>query len=376
MAYLYEYLIFLAQAITIVVAILIVMSSIIALTHKDPHGADLGYLSVTKINDSVRNLRHAMEANLLPPDAVKKQHKQEAKAENKAQKSKTELLKNEQKAAKAGSSSLLKKTQTAVAGDDAEVEVDSVATPSPKRVFVMRFDGDVKASGVDCLSTEISAILTLATNEDEVVVCLESPGGMVHSYGLAASQLMRIRDQGIPLTAAVDKVAASGGYLMAAVANKIIAAPFALIGSIGVVAQVPNVYRLLKKNDVDVEVLTAGKYKRTLTTLGENTEEGRRKFVEELEDVHALFQEFVLDNRPELDIEKVATGEAWYGKRALELNLVDSLSTSDQYLIDLCEHSDVFDVKWQERKKPIDKLMSKVTGVLDKVEGVLSSWRA
>ncbi len=371
MAYLYEYLIFLAQAITIVVAILIVMSSIIGLTHKDPHGADLGYLSVTKINDSVRNLRHTMEANLLPPNAVKKQHKQEVKAENKAQKSKTEVLKKEQKAAKVDSSSLLKKTQNA-----ADVEVDSVAKSDPKRVFVLRFDGDVKASGVDGLSTEVSAILTMATNEDEVVVCLESPGGMVHSYGLAASQLMRIRDQGIPLTAAVDKVAASGGYLMAAVANKIIAAPFALIGSIGVVAQVPNVYRLLKKNDIDVEVLTAGKYKRTLSTLGENTAEGRRKFVEELEDVHALFQEFVLDNRPELDIEKVATGEAWYGKRALELNLVDSLSTSDQYLIDLCEHCDVFDVKWQEQKKPIDKLMSKVTGVLDKVEGVLSSWRA
>ena len=239
------------------------------------------------------------------------------------------------------------------------------------RTFVIHFDGDTAASGVDFLSVEISAVLTMAGANDEVVICLESPGGMVHSYGLAASQMMRIRNKGIPLTAIVDRVAASGGYLMAAVANKILAAPFAVIGSIGVVAQIPNLHRLLKKNDVDVEVLTAGKYKRTLTLLGENTDEGREKFREELEDVHALFQEFVAENRPELDIEAVATGEAWYGKRALELNLVDGLATSDEYLIELCETRDVFEVTWEETKKPIDRVLDKFNGMLDKVSHVL-----
>ena len=222
---------------------------------------------------------------------------------------------------------------------------------------------------------EVSAVLTMATAADEVVVCIESPGGMVHSYGLAASQLTRIRNKGIPLTTVVDMVAASGGYLMAAVANRVLAAPFALVGSIGVVAQVPNVHRLLKKNDVDVEVLTAGKYKRTLTVLGENTEEGRQKFVEELEDVHALFQEFVAENRPALDLDVVATGEAWYGKRALDLGLVDELSTSDEYLMNRCEQGEVFEVKWVEHKKPIDKLLGKVGTLLDQASSTLDIWR-
>jgi serine protease SohB len=211
----------------------------------------------------------------------------------------------------------------------------------------------------------------MAQPQDEVVVCIESPGGMVHSYGLAASQMMRIRSKGIPLTAVVDRVAASGGYLMAAVANKIVAAPFAVIGSIGVVAQVPNVHRLLKKNDVDVEVLTAGKYKRTLTLLGENTDEGREKFRQELEDVHALFQDFVVENRPGLDIEAVATGEAWYGTRALALHLVDELAASDEYLIQRCQKRDVFDIAWVEVRRPIDRVLDKVNGALDRVNHVL-----
>ena len=194
---------------------------------------------------------------------------------------------------------------------------------------------------------------------------------MVHSYGLAASQLMRVRNKGIPLTVVVDQVAASGGYLMAAVANKVLAAPFAVIGSIGVVAQVPNVHRLLKKNDVDVEVVTAGKYKRTLTLLGENTEDGRQKFKEELEEVHLLFQEFVVANRPKLDIEAVATGEAWYGKRALQLGLIDELATSDEYLMDLCEEFKVYEVKWQEVQKPIQKLFGQINLLVDRVSHLL-----
>ena len=211
----------------------------------------------------------------------------------------------------------------------------------------------------------------MARETDEVIACIESPGGLVHAYGLAASQLTRVRSKKVSLTVSVDKVAASGGYLMAAVADKIVAAPFALVGSIGVVAQVPNVHRLLKKNDVDVEVLTAGKHKRTLTVLGENTEEGKAKFKEELEDVHALFQEFVLGNRPDLDMEKVATGEAWYGSRAIELGLIDRLVTSDEYIRESCADGEVFEVKWKENVKQIDRILGKVSLLFERASEIL-----
>jgi serine protease SohB len=372
MDFLFEYLMFLGQVVTLVVAFLIIASSLAGLSGRQ-HG-DQGHLVIRKLNERVRELRFTMENHLLTAEEAKRQHKSESKSE-KAE------AKKAAKAAKLAAKQKPDVKKTAVAdehGDsDAGTEGQGVAEVAPKlegqkdRTFVIHFDGDTAASGVDFLSVEISAVLTMAGANDEVVICLESPGGMVHSYGLAASQMMRIRNKGIPLTAIVDRVAASGGYLMAAVANKILAAPFAVIGSIGVVAQIPNLHRLLKKNDVDVEVLTAGKYKRTLTLLGENTDEGREKFREELEDVHALFQEFVAENRPELDIEAVATGEAWYGKRALELNLVDGLATSDEYLIELCETRDVFEVTWEETKKPIDRVLDKFNGMLDKVSHVL-----
>ncbi|MDA7785008.1 protease SohB [Pseudomonadales bacterium] len=372
MDFLFEYLMFLGQVVTLVVAFLIIASSLAGFSGRQ-HG-DQGHLVIRKLNERVRELRFTMENHLLTADEAKRQHKSESKSE-KAE------AKKAAKAAKLAAKQKLDVKKSAVAdahGDtDTGTEGQGVAEVAPKlegqkdRTFVIHFDGDTAASGVDFLSVEISAVLTMAGANDEVVICLESPGGMVHSYGLAASQMMRIRNKGIPLTAIVDRVAASGGYLMAAVANKILAAPFAVIGSIGVVAQIPNLHRLLKKNDVDVEVLTAGKYKRTLTLLGENTDEGREKFREELEDVHALFQEFVAENRPELDIEAVATGEAWYGKRALELNLVDGLATSDEYLIELCETRDVFEVTWEETKKPIDRVLDKFNGMLDRVSHVL-----
>ena len=368
MSYLFEYLSFLAQVVTIVVAIVIIISAIINASSRATHGDGQGHLRVTKVNNRLRELRHAMEGQLLAPDAFKKQHKLEAKAESAAlkaeQKTQIQALKAQQKGSK--------KT----APDTATDEVDKVEEGSVRgKVFVLHFDGDLSASEVEQLRTEVSAVLMLATPNDEVVVCLESPGGMVHSYGLAASQLSRIRVKNIPLTAVVDRVAASGGYLMAAVANKVIAAPFAVIGSIGVVAQVPNVHRLLKKNDVDVEVLTAGKYKRTLTTLGENTDEGRAKFIEELEDVHALFQEFVVGNRPNLDIDAVATGEAWYGTRAIHLGLVDQLATSDEYLMQCCEDRDVYEIQWVEHKKAIDKILGKVNTLVDNVSQLFAPAR-
>jgi serine protease SohB len=205
----------------------------------------------------------------------------------------------------------------------------------------------MKASGVNSLREEISAIIAIAGKQDEVLLRLESPGGMVHSYGLAASQLQRLRDKKINLTIAVDMVAASGGYMMACVANKIVAAPFAIIGSIGVIAQIPNFNRLMKKMDVDYEQHTAGEYKRTLTLFGENTDQDREKFREELEETHQLFKSFITDNRPELDVEKVATGEHWYGTQAIEKGLIDEVSTSDDLILNAVKDTEVFEVNFE-----------------------------
>ena len=224
-------------------------------------------------------------------------------------------------------------------------------TKTQKRVFVVKFNGNVSASAVTNLREEVTAILTQAKSDDEVVVKLESSGGMVHSYGLASSQLDRLRKQGIPITICVDKVAASGGYMMACVGDKILAAPFAIIGSIGVVAQLPNFHRLLKKHDIDFELLTAGEHKRTLTVFGENTEQGREKFIEDLQDTHQLFKAYVTERRPKIDIDKVATGDVWFGSRALELSLVDELMTSDEYLSSQAKESKVYEINYVQKKK-------------------------
>ena len=220
-----------------------------------------------------------------------------------------------------------------------------------QKIYVLDFKGDMAASAVESLREEITLILSTAkAGRDRVVVRLESPGGMVHGYGLAAAQLVRLRDAGFHLTICVDKVAASGGYMMACIANEVVSAPFAIVGSIGVVAQVPNFNRLLKDNKIDFELYTAGQYKRTVTMFGENTEEGKAKFEEELQQTHALFKHFVEKYRPQMNVEKVATGEHWYGRDALDLNLVDKLQTSDEYLLHLLTQHDVYSI--QTRKKP------------------------
>ena len=220
-----------------------------------------------------------------------------------------------------------------------------------QKVYVLDFKGDTAASAVESLREEITLILATAkVGRDRVVLRLESPGGMVHGYGLAAAQLVRLRDAGFNLTICVDKVAASGGYMMACIANEIVSAPFAVVGSIGVVAQVPNFNRLLKEHHVDFELYTAGQFKRTVTMFGENTAEGKAKFEEELQQTHELFKHFVEKYRPQLNVEKVATGEHWYGKDALELNLVDKLQTSDEYLLSLLAQHDVYVI--DTRRKP------------------------
>ncbi|WP_312308417.1 protease SohB [Acinetobacter variabilis] len=220
-----------------------------------------------------------------------------------------------------------------------------------QKIYVLDFKGDMAASAVESLREEITLILSTAkAGRDRVIVRLESPGGMVHGYGLAAAQLVRLREAGFHVTICVDKVAASGGYMMACIANEVLSAPFAIVGSIGVVAQVPNFNRLLKENKIDFELYTAGQYKRTVTMFGENTEEGKAKFEEELQQTHALFKHFVEKYRPQLNVEKVATGEHWYGQDALDLNLIDKLQTSDEYLLGLLPQHDVYLI--QTRKKP------------------------
>ncbi|MCL5272912.1 MAG: protease SohB [Gammaproteobacteria bacterium] len=300
MEFLSEYGMFLLKCVTLVVAFLILIGGIFSLGRK-PRPK----LEITSLNEQYEHTQSIMNKEIL------------GKKTSKKKKSKTEK----------------------------------------PTLYVIDFIGDIKASQVEQLREEITSILSVAKPEDEVLVRLDSPGGAVNGYGLAASQLQRIRDKNIPLTVSIDKVAASGGYLMACVANQIIAAPFAIIGSIGVVAQIPNVHRWLKKNDIDVEILTAGEYKRTLTVLGENTEKGRKKFLEDLEKIHTAFRNYVLLNRTQLDMDKVATGEHWLAKDAFELSLVDKLATSDEYLIDKMTQFKAFQLCIHPKTSIINKLL-------------------
>lgn len=338
MEFLYDFGLFAAKAITIVIAFAVVLGLIVSAGVKNKR-QEKGQITITKLNEKFEAMKEALQEAVLDSHALKTLHKDEKKRE-----------KAEKKAQKQESKQLAKEASTT--SNEAQRE-----TPAhKKRVFVLNFDGDIKASANDQLRECITAVLTLATPNDEVVVRLESGGGMVHSYGLASSQLARITNKDIPLTVTVDKVAASGGYMMACVADQIVAAPFAIIGSIGVVAQIPNIHRLLKKHDVDVELHTAGEYKRTLTMLGENTDKGREKFVEDLEDTHQLFKDFVQEHRTQLDLADVATGEIWFGRRALEKQLVDQIKTSDEYLQEASNDADVFEVDYEHKKTVAEKL--------------------
>lgn len=225
-----------------------------------------------------------------------------------------------------------------------------------QQVFVLDFDGDIKASAVKHLREEISTLISTANKGDEVVIRVESGGGMVHSYGLAAAQLVRLKDAGLKLTVCVDKIAASGGYMMACVADNIVAAPFAVIGSIGVVSQLPNFNKLLKKNDIDYEMFTAGDYKRTVTVFGENDDDDRAKYQQELEQTHDLFKHFVNTYRAQLDLDKVANGEHWYGEDAIKLKLVDKLQTSDSYILELMDEKEVYALHSRQKPTLAEKL--------------------
>ncbi|MFL1465619.1 protease SohB [Marinobacter sp. DUT-3] len=348
MEFLTEFGLFIAKAVTIVVALVVVISVVMSAAQKDKGDDGDGELRVRKLNEKYRKLRESLHARLLSSHEHKawsKKHKKEEKARAKAEKEKL----------KAG---------------EGQAE-------DKKRVFVLDFDGDIKASDTDPLRKAITAVLSVANPAtDEVVIRLESGGGLVHSYGLAAAQLDRIRSKGLHLTACVDKVAASGGYMMACVADRIVASPFAVLGSIGVVAQLPNFHRLLKENNVDFEVLTAGEHKRTLTVFGENTDKGRQKFLEDLEDTHVLFKEYVSERRPELDISAVANGDIWFGRRALDVNLIDEIKTSDEYLIEACESADVISVSYQRKRTLPEKLGLATSAALEHtVWKLLSAFR-
>nr|VFK41247.1 MAG: inner membrane peptidase. Serine peptidase. MEROPS family S49 [Candidatus Kentron sp. SD]VFK46967.1 MAG: inner membrane peptidase. Serine peptidase. MEROPS family S49 [Candidatus Kentron sp. SD]VFK78233.1 MAG: inner membrane peptidase. Serine peptidase. MEROPS family S49 [Candidatus Kentron sp. SD] len=324
-----QYGLFLAKAITIVMAVAFIIVLIIGSARRERSGEGL---EVTNLNQNYEEMTRILRRESLSKKALKEWEKSE-----KARKKKRERA----------------------------------DTDTERRVFVLDFDGDIKATAVSALREEITAILSFITPKDEVVVRLENAGGLVHEHGFAASQLMRIRQRKIPLTVIVDKVAASGGYMMACVANRIIAAPFAIIGSVGVIAQLPNFHRLLDKHGVDFEQIKAGDFKRTVTFFGKNTDKDREKLKEEIEDTHALFKGFVLENRPGLDVDRISTGEHWYGSRALELKLVDELMTSDDYLLAASEESDLYEVRYTAKKSVGERIAA---AMQHSVERLFSSW--
>jgi len=329
--YLIEYGLFLAKTITLVVALILIIGAIASSSQKQIKGGKKGSIKVNRLNEHLDEMRNALRRSVLDKSAMKLLSKQEKKAR-----------KEEDKAKKAQAK------QQSSNEDDTEVE-------RKPRVYVLNFKGNIPADAVDSLREEITAVLSIAEPRDEVLLRLESPGGMVHAYGLASSQLMRIKNNNIPLTICVDKVAASGGYMMACLADKLVSAPFAIIGSIGVLVQLPNFNRVLKKNDVDFEQISAGEFKRTLSTFGEITEQGREKVKEDVETIHHLFKTWVKDNRPSVEIDKIATGETWVGTLAKERYMVDEIKTSDECIVEACDKADVYEVEYEAPKSLQDK---------------------
>ena len=327
--FLLDYGLFLAKIATVVIAIIAIL--VIAKSVGGKSSAIKGELEITNLSEHHKQTIEQLEHHLHDEAFIKARDKAEKKTEKEKNKSRDKEIK---KAAKEG-------------------ELDS---KREAHLFVLDFNGSIDAKEVASLREEVTAVIAVAREGDEVLLKLESGGGMVHGYGLASSQLDRIKAAGLPLTISVDKVAASGGYMMACIADKIVSAPFAIVGSIGVIAQLPNFNKLLKKHDIEFEQLTAGEYKRTLTMFGENSDKARDKFKEELEETHDLFKNFIRDHRPALDLDKVATGEHWFGTQAHELGLVDELRTSDDLVVEACKDKTVLAIHYVQKKKLSDKL--------------------
>ncbi len=324
MEFVLQYGLFAAKTVTVVVAVGVLLTLAASLSRR---ARQPDRLQVTRMNDRYQSLKQVLEASILPRRSFKAGEKARRK---------------ERKAFKKRS---------------AEAAAES------RRVFVINFRGDIRASAVAALREEITALLTIARPEDEVVLRLENAGGLVHDHGLAASQLARIRSRGIPLTVAVDKIAASGGYMMACVGNRIIAAPFAVLGSIGVLMQLPNFHRLLETHGIDFELLKGGEYKRKLTLFGENSQEDRARMQQEIDDTHQLFKDFVGEHRPRLDVGTVGSGEHWYGRRALDLGLCDALRTSDDYLLAASHEAELYELVYTT-KKPLTRKLATIMGDL------------
>ncbi len=373
MEFLIEYGMFLAKAVTIVVAIILVIAAIASAGQKNRKHFE-GSIEVNNLSEEIQEVKDDLQKELLSEDeykALAKQRKKEEKEEAKKAKKKAKALKN--KVAKESKSELKTQDDEDIKQNSDDEKSESSEEEIKSRVFVINFDGDVEASDVENLREEITAIISAAGENDKVLLRLESPGGLVHSYGLAASQLTRIKKAGLELIIAVDQVAASGGYMMACVADKIIAAPFAIVGSIGVVAEIPNFHRLMRHNKVDYEQHTAGEYKRTLTMFAENTDEARNKFKQELEETHDLFKQFILENRSTLNVDKVATGEHWYGTQALKLGLIDEIQTSDDYIIEAAKETDVFEVTYRIKKPLADRFSFSIQSALERA--FLTIWQ-
>jgi serine protease SohB len=321
----FEYGLFAAKTLTFILIIVFAIGFLIAAAAAKA-SKQRETLEIENINDKLDDYKDAMEAEILSKEEYKAIQKSQKKQDRQERKERKKRLKS---------------------GEDEEFK---------SRLFLVRFDGDLHASEVENLRESITAILSVAKPSDEVLIILDSHGGVVHNYGLAASQLVRIKEKQIKLTVSVDLIAASGGYMMACVADHIIAAPFAVLGSIGVLAEVPNFHGLLQKHKVDIEHHTAGEYKTTLTMLAKNTDKGREKFQEELDEIHVLFKNFVSENRPQVDINKIATGEVWYGTQALEVGLIDAIKTSDDYIVEKSANSDIYDISLQVHENLKEKI--------------------
>ncbi len=332
----FSYGLFIAKVITGLIALVFAVA-IVGSSRKKEDGSKL---KVTNLNEKLSELTDAVKVALMDKKELKKELKLEQK----------EAAKLAKQSKKTGAKEKRK----------------------PK-LFVLNFDGDVRASEVETLREEITALLSVAQPQDEVLLRLDNSGGMVHEHGLAASQLQRIKDANLTFTVVIDRVAASGGYMMACVADKIIAAPFAIIGSIGVVAQLPNFHRLLDKAGIDFEQHTAGEYKRNVTMFGKNTKKEREQLKEQLEGIHDLFRDFVIKYRPDLDMTKVGTGEYWYGSKALELGLVDELLISDDYLLKCVEAKEVYQVSMAMKKSVVEKLVKGGASLYEQLIDVITS---
>ena len=321
-----EYGLFLLKVITVLISVIVLISFVAASKKSNTSEG----LEIENLNEKYKGLSDSLNKAVMEKDEWKKKQKSEKAIAKKNKKKKTR---------------------------------------KPK-AFILDFIGDIKASAVPSLREEVTAILDIAKRNDQIVLRLDNHGGVVHEHGLAASQLARIRQKKIHLTVVVDKVAASGGYLMASVANKIYAAPFAILGSIGVIAQLPNFNRLLDNYGVDFEQITAGQYKRNVTMFGKNTDEDREKLKDQLEEIHELFKSSVNEYRPQLDLERVATGEHWYGSKALELGLIDEIKTSDELLIEMAKKYEIFSVKLKVKKPLKKRLLSNIDSLLEKVDDI------